>query len=69
MAIISIVITLALILILVYSFIGSSTSGMAQQAPIKILRILDGRLLGQHVQAVSVVQPKQNSTIQILLIF
>jgi len=48
-------------LVLVHSFIGSSTSGMAQQG--KILSILDDPLLGQYVQAVSVVQPKQNSTI------
>jgi S1-C subfamily serine protease len=61
-AIISLFITLALMLVLVHSFIGS-TYGMAEQGPIKILRILDEPLLGQYVQAVSVVQPKQNSTI------
>jgi S1-C subfamily serine protease len=61
-AIISLVITLALMLVLVHSFNGSSTSGMAQQGPIKIFRILDDRLLGQYVQAASVVQPKQNSS-------
>ncbi|HXX95989.1 MAG TPA: trypsin-like peptidase domain-containing protein, partial [Candidatus Bathyarchaeia archaeon] len=60
-AIITVVVTLALMLVLVHSFIGSSTSGMAQQG--KILSILDDPLLGQYVQAVSVVQPKQNSTI------
>jgi S1-C subfamily serine protease len=56
-AIISVV--LALVLILVHSFIGS-TYAMGEQGPVK-LRILDERLLGQYVQAVS-VQPKQNST-------
>jgi S1-C subfamily serine protease len=62
-AIISVVITLALMLVLVHSFIGSSTYGMGQQGPIKILRIMDDHLVGQYVQPVAIVQPKQNSTI------
>jgi predicted PurR-regulated permease PerM len=62
-AIISLVITLALMLILVHSFIGSSTSDMAQKAPMRILKIFDNRLLAQYVHAISVVQPEQNSTI------
>jgi S1-C subfamily serine protease len=58
--IISAVSILALMLIPVHSFIGSITSGMVQQGPIKILSILDR---GQYVHAASVVQLKQNSTI------
>src|SRR5215467_2151302 len=54
------IISLALILVLVHSFIGS-TCVMGEQGPIKLLNKLDERHLGQYVQAVSVV--KQNSTI------
>src|SRR5215469_10355872 len=54
------IISLALILVLVHSFIAS-TCVMGEQGPIKLLNKLDERHLGQYVQAVSVV--KQNSTI------
>ena len=54
------IISLALILVLVHSFTGS-TCVMGEQGPIKLLNKLDERHLGQYVQAVSVV--KQNSTI------
>jgi len=59
---ITVITSLALILVLVHSFIGS-TCVMGEQGPIKLLNKLDERYLGQYVQAVSVVQPKQNSTI------
>src|SRR5215472_6424599 len=59
---ITVIISLALILVLVHSFIGS-TCVMGEQGPIKLLNKLDERYLGQYVQAVSVVQPKQNSSI------
>jgi len=61
-ATISVVITVALVLVLVHSFIGS-TYGIGEQGPIKFLRILNERPLKQYVQAISLVQPKQNSTI------
>ena len=54
--------SLALMLVLVHTFIGS-TCVMGEQGPIKLLNKLDERHLGQYVQAVSVVQPKQNSSI------
>jgi S1-C subfamily serine protease len=57
-AVIIVAITLALMLVLVQSFIGS-TFGTGQQG---LLRILDDRdhvrFLGQYAQAVSIVQPK-----------
>ena len=56
------IISLALMIVLVHSFIGS-TCVMGEQGPIKLLNKLDERHLGQYVQAVSVVQPKQNSII------
>ena len=56
------IISLALMLVLVHSFVGN-TCVMGEQGPIKLLNKLDERHLGQYVQAVSVVQPKQNSTI------
>src|SRR5215472_871065 len=59
---ITVIISLALMLVLVHSFIGS-TCVMGEQGPIKLLNKLDERHLGQYVQAVSVVQPKQNSSI------
>jgi S1-C subfamily serine protease len=56
---INVVTTLVLMLVLVHSFIGGAY-GVGQQGRI---HVLEDRPLGQYAQAMSVMQPKQNSNI------